>query len=357
MAEEVRLDRDASDKLRALRMRAEYRSRINRVMDYIETHLAEDLSLATLARVAGFSQFHFHRIFSAMVGETLNQFIGRVRVEKAAAQLLVNPSKSITEIAFDCGFSGSASFARAFRDAFHMSASQWRSGGYQDHDRYPKQESKNGKTTSKNGKAVSKDEETISKDREDPSTVFLHVDPVTGNFTWRLTMKEQKKSGREVNVEVKEMPELCVAYVRHMGPYKGDAELFKGLFEKLMKWAGPRGLLHFPETQVLSVYHDDPNITDEQKLRVSACITVSPDTQVDGEIGKMTVPGGRFAVGHFELGDNEYQAAWDALIGGWFPESGYQPDDGLCYELCLSNPDDHPKRKCRVDICIPVKPL
>lgn len=110
-------------------LREEYMSRINRVIDYIETNIDEDLSLENLARVANFSRFHFHRIFRAIVGETLSQFIQRIRVERAAAQLIDNPRKSITEIAFDCGFSGSATFARAFRETFHMSASQWRSNG------------------------------------------------------------------------------------------------------------------------------------------------------------------------------------------------------------------------------------
>ncbi len=96
-------------------LRDEYRARINRVLDYIEHHLDEALTLEVLADVASFSPFHFHRIFSALTGETLGRFILRVRVEKAAGRLIDNPRASITEIALDCGFSGSAAFARAFR--------------------------------------------------------------------------------------------------------------------------------------------------------------------------------------------------------------------------------------------------
>jgi len=88
------------------------------------------------------------------------------------------------------------------------------------------------------------------------------------------------------------------------------------------------------------VYHDDPEVTPEDKLRVDACITVPKDAPVDGEIGKMTVPGGKFAVAHFEISGDEYGEAWNALMGGWLPESGYQPDDRLCYELYLNNPKE-----------------
>ena len=82
-------------------MRDEYISRINRVIDYIEENLDDDLSLVRLADVAHFSRFYFHRIFKAIVGETLNSFIQRIRVEKAAILLDANPARSITEIAFD----------------------------------------------------------------------------------------------------------------------------------------------------------------------------------------------------------------------------------------------------------------
>jgi AraC-like DNA-binding protein len=79
-------------------LREEYIGRNNRVIDYTEKNIDKDLSLETLAGVANFSRFHFHRIFKAMMGETLNQFILRIRIERAAALLIHNPKKSITEM-------------------------------------------------------------------------------------------------------------------------------------------------------------------------------------------------------------------------------------------------------------------
>lgn len=87
-------------------------------------------------------------------------------------------------------------------------------------------------------------------------------------------------------------------------------------------------------------------------------LTVPEDTAVDGEIGKMTIPGGRSAVGHVEMTEGtDYGEAWNAPMGGWLPESGHQPDDRLCYELFLNNPKEHPEGKHIVDICMPVRPL
>ena len=328
-----------SDEDQQVYLRQEYVSRINRVIDYIENHLDQNLSLELLAGVANFSRFHFHRLFRALVGETLNSFIQRNRIEKAASQLLDNPKKSITEIAFDCGFSGSASFARLFKETYQVSASEWRAGAHMHH--------------SKIRKTKSKYDQLNGKNRKDFDISSHYIDARTQNPNWRIKMKGQE----QIQVEVKEMRELNVAYVRHIGPYKGDSELFENLFNKLMKWAGPRGLLRFPETQVLTVYHDDPKITDEDKLRTSACITVPKNTPVEGAIGKMTIPGGKFAVARFEIAEDGFEEAWNMLMGGWMPESGYQPDDRLCYELNHNDPKEHPDHKHIVDICVPVKAL
>jgi methylphosphotriester-DNA--protein-cysteine methyltransferase len=80
-------------------LRQEYVGRINRVIDYIEENIDTELSLETLAKVASFSRFHFHRIFSALVGETLNGFVRRLRLERAASMLIAHPKETITAIA------------------------------------------------------------------------------------------------------------------------------------------------------------------------------------------------------------------------------------------------------------------
>ncbi len=320
-------------------LRAEYTDRINRVIDYVETNLTGDLSLGTLSKVARFSPYHFHRIFKAMVGETLSQFIQRRRVEKAAQALLGNPYKSITEVALDCGFSGSQTFARVFREVFGVSASVYRSSG--------------GRAQSKICKTKSNSGETNDKIRKDLGQYIFTMDLVNGNQTWRCRMKNKT----EVQIEVKNMPKMHVAYVRHIGDYKGNSALFASLFGKLCAWAGPRGLIRPPDSKLLSVYYDDPQVTDSDKLRVDVCITVPEGTKVGGEIGSYTIESGTYAVGHFEVLPYEYEEAWGAIMGGWLPESGYQCDDKPCYELYLNDPNQHPEGRCLVDICVPVKPL
>ena len=308
-----------------MRHRAEYIARINRVLDHIEAHLDEELPLERLARVAHFSPFHFHRIFGALMGERLQRFIQRLRLERAAVQLLFNPDRSVTEIAFDNGFASSATFARAFRNEFEHSASAWR---------------KLGQTNRKMGKMDSK----LSKGGRRLGSYV--VDERKSTMTNDLNMK----------VEVRELAPQRVAYLRHIGPYQGDSELFGRLFGKLARWAGPRGLLG-PDTKFLCIYHDNPTITAPDKLRISVCVPIPDDSEVSGEIGSMMVAGGSCAVGRVRIDVDQYADAWSALVGGWLPDSGYQPDDRPGMERYLNNPQQDPEHKHEVEICLPVRPL
>ena len=111
-----------------IQVNSEYAQRINRVIDHLRQKLDRPVKLEQLARVACLSPFHFHRIFRAVSGETLNNFTNRLRVEKAA-RLLRHSGRSLTDIAFDCGFSSPATFSRAFRSGYDTSPRQFRKSG------------------------------------------------------------------------------------------------------------------------------------------------------------------------------------------------------------------------------------
>jgi AraC family transcriptional regulator len=319
-------------------LRQEYVARINRVIDHVDAHLDADLTLGELADVACFSRFHFHRIFSAMVGETITDYVKRIRLQNAASRLINNPRDSVTDIALACGFSSPSVFARAFRERFGVSATAWRAGGGGTPD--ARLRDRDGTTDSKAGQAD-------RKPGDAPDGHLLHP---------REHLEERRRDDMAVqaqSVEVKELSELHVAYIRHIGAYNRIGEAF----EKLMRWAGPRGLLRFPETKSLAVYRDSPEVTDVSRLRSDACITVPEGTKVDGEVNLMRIPGGKFAVGRFEISGDQFGEAWNVLMGGWLPGSGWQPDDRMCYELYLNDHERHPQKKFIIDICEPIKPL
>ncbi|WP_394774393.1 helix-turn-helix domain-containing protein [Flavobacterium sp.] len=104
----------------------EYYFRINKSIDYIKENLHEELSLEKLASLSNFSKFHFHRIFKSVTGTTLNEFIKNARIERSLFFLIHNSSKTINEIAIDCGFLSISSFSRSFREIQNVSPSEWR---------------------------------------------------------------------------------------------------------------------------------------------------------------------------------------------------------------------------------------
>ncbi len=159
-----------------------------------------------------------------------------------------------------------------------------------------------------------------------------------------------------LQVEVKPMPPMPVAYVRHVGPFQENPALFERLFGRICSWAGPRGLLG-PDTKFVSIYHDSPEVTEPAKLRLDVAITVPENTKVDGEIGKQVLPGGAYAVTRIKIRPEQYGEAWDSLMGSWLPSSGYQPDDRPCFEVTLNDPKTDPEGMHHVDICLAVKPL
>ncbi len=314
-------------------LHAEYVSRINKTFDYIESNIEKQMTLEELATVANFSKFHFNRIFYSIVGETPFQFIMRVRIEKSAILILANKNVSISEIAFRCGFSDISIFSRNFKSYFKMSATQYR------------QKKFNYRNICQQDSNLSQQDSNSHQDDNRPTQYFC---PELRTIKWRTKMKQNK------SVEVKLLPKMTLAYIRHIGPYKGDEKLFERIWNKLFTWAGPRSLIGGTDFRSLIIYHDDPNVTIEDKLRMSVCITVPPETKVEGEVGKMEIEEAKYVVARFELDGSEFQEAWDWVYGQWFPASGYQPDDKPCFEMYPEDPKDG---KFIVDICVPVKPL
>jgi AraC family transcriptional regulator len=110
----------------AIRKReSSYAARLDRVLDHVADHLDGDLSLEALARVAGFSPFHFHRLFQAHTGETLHAHVKRVRVERAASLMRSQPRRALTEIALEAGFPALSDLSRAFKARYGIAPSAW----------------------------------------------------------------------------------------------------------------------------------------------------------------------------------------------------------------------------------------
>lgn len=293
-----------------------YMNKINLAQDYIEKHLAEALTVEQLAAIASFSPFHFQRIYRQITGESLYAYIKRLRLEKAAFLLLGNKERSIQDIALSLGFANQASFAKAFKGKFGKSASEFRRLDGQKGNKIQKTD------VSKNGKVYD----------------------------------EKIKYTIPIELSVQTMTPTHVVYVRHTGPYKGDSTLFKRLFTKLYTYAQLKNYVK-SDSKWYAVYHDFGDLTMEEQLRVSACMSTHEGVETEGEYGSMILEGGKYAVGRFLLKDNAYQLAWNYMLSKWLPESGCVPDDRMFFEYFPPQDYGGGKEERMVDIFIPITPL
>jgi AraC family transcriptional regulator len=330
---------DSSSSLQSSPDNNEYTKRVNRGLDYLNVHYAEPVSLESLALLANFSPYHFHRIFKGVVGESLYKYIQRIRIEKAAHAVQFFPTKPLTDIALECGFSNSAVFARTFKEYFSMTATQWRNGGHQ--------------SFRKNWQVLSKNREQPSIDWQVKSISALYIDGSNNNAKWDVYMMNLST----LQVEVKQLPETTVAYIRHIGAFAGEQATWARLFQTLTQWGAARNLLRCPGTDYYTVFRDDVNITEFSKFKCDLSISVPKGTQPEGQVGVSVIAAGQYAVAQFEIDAHEYPSAWELIYGQWLPQSGFQPSGDFCFERYLNDPNMHPSKKHIIEVCIPVKGL
>lgn len=292
-----------------------YIEKINVVQDYIENHLDEEISIRKLSEIAAFSEYHFQRIFKQFTSESLYSFIKRLRLEKAIFLLRSNRKLTIQDIALSVGFSNQASFAKALKERYQVNASQIRE---------------------MNDLKVN---QLISKNRMNGKVFTDH-----------------SYYNKPVELTIQVIEPIKVLYIRYTGAYKGNSDLFSKLFAKLNSFAEKNNLVN-QETKWFVAYHDYNDLTVEEKLRLSVCMSIKTDVAYQGEFGCMELAGGRYAVGRFLLGEEEYQGAWNYMISQWLPDSGYFPDDRLCFEYFPPQEQENEHARRVVDIYIPITPL
>ncbi|EEX32524.1 MULTISPECIES: AraC family transcriptional regulator [Vibrio] len=279
-------------------MRVDYKKRLTPVIRYLEKHFNQPLNLPEVAALANLSPYHFHRTFKAVQGETLADYIRRLRLA-AAADDLFKSKQPILNIALEYGFSSSQSLAKAFKQHYGVTPTEFRDcENYQEFSKLARN-SKIGHTLRKNG-------------NEGESG-----DPYTGSepTMWSKTMEIQKFEATKL------------AYVRVTGPY---GEGYQEPSSRLYQWAGMKGLA---ENTCIFIFHDNPEITPNDKCRTDICLMVPEGTEVPGNIELQDFPGGDYAVMRQKITEpTQYSKAWDDLMSNVI-NSGMENDDRPCFEL------------------------
>ena len=285
------------------RTQAEYLRRINKALEFIGQHLDQTIRLDDVASASHFSPYHFHRLFHALVGETVNDYVTRKRMERAASRLVYKPTLSVTEVAEMGGFSSGANFAKAFKLYFGISPTELRNGQKQNLDT---NNSKLGKLYRKYGKAFN------------PQQLYSQF--VTQDFVFDPDKLEELL----MKVKVEDKPEKPIAYLTSPRGYELDS--IYATWDKVIHWASTKGIEDSVQTK-FAICHDNPVVTPEDKCRYDAAIVINPEVEVAPPFARSVIPGGKYAIAYYKDDADKISNFMTELCSQWFPNSGYEPDD------------------------------
>lgn len=238
---------------------------MHRVLAYIDANIAEPLDLETLAGVAAFSAFHFHRLFAAWTGERLGEYVRRRRLELGASRLAAQPALEVFDVAMGVGFGSAEAFSRAFKARFGSAPSVWR------------QEALAREPDRKSGQA-----------KRYLDLANSNVDQTGSGDPVQDGGSRQSAAEEPVMARLETLQATPIAYLRYTGPYGTAVETFWK--ETVQPWMVANGL---QDAARYGISHDDPSVTAPERCRYDACVVVPPGAVLTGGAHRTTLPGGR----------------------------------------------------------------
>ncbi len=290
----------------------DYVERVNLAIDFIVQNLDQCIQLDDVARVACFSPFHFHRIFRTLVGETLKQFVRRLRLERALHVMSHQRDRPLTEIALASGFASSSDFSRTFKQRYGVPPSVF-------------------------------DIDTFRHDNRE------HLKATAGPGQEHLLERLQPGENPDgFEVTLRELPARTVAYIRVTEPFQGVPVIEAA--QRLMAWADERGVGDRPW---LGYMWDDPEIVALEDCRYDVGVEVD-DVQPAGEIGRIEFPPMLVAQVEVRGKIDLEQRAIDWIWGTWLPRSPYVPTDQPSFEAWIGRPFAHGAEYYELHMQLPV---
>lgn len=267
------------------------------MVEYICNHLDENPDLKTLAEAANFSPYHFHRIAKAFLGETIGNFIVRKRVE-TAARLLRYSDMPICQIAYSVGYDEPASLSKAFKLFYGITPNDFR----------------NNKTELKMKRM------NINQDLE---------------LNERIEIIEPKNA-------------LCYSL---LGDYL--------TCDYARAWASINAYadaekLDLSNAEFITVYYDDPDITDPQKQRADVCLVSKQTLKSTADLLVKQIEGGKYAIYLYKGTYQKLGMVYDTIYGKYIPEGGYQLDERPMFERYLNDPETTKPEDLMTEIYVPI---
>ncbi|MFC0604418.1 AraC family transcriptional regulator [Winogradskyella pulchriflava] len=276
-----------------------YQENLNRIVEYIHQHLDSKIDIAHLAELSHFSPFHFHRITRALLGEPIGAYITRIRIE-TAAKMIRYSDNSIEDIAYSVGFETPSSLSKAFKNHFGISPSAHRN----------------------------KKEIIIKKQNTMKTTLNIKKPKI-------LDLEDQK----------------CLYYTMH-GAY--DQLDYSKAWEKL--WVEIKAQQLFTKgIRHIGLPYDDPKLTEPNKIRYDACLTIHKDAKPSGDVGVKALKGGKFAVFLYQGSYQYFAQVYDYMFNEWLINTDYELRDAPCREKYISDARRVAEEKLKTEFYLPIK--
>lgn len=301
-----------------------HRQLVYYVMDYIEEHLNEKFTLQKIAELVSYSPYHFHRIFKAVTGENLNDYIKRTRLERSLIKIILHHDQSLSDIAIDCGFSSIGDFSRSFKSFFGRNASEFR----EDH---------------RQNRKICEIDRKITE-RYFDTTYYNIINP---DGTARIEPR------RSLKVIVKQLPAYKVIYDRCLGRTDSfsDQERMRQAFERVSNRVNLKPNAVY-QSMNIGIPYQFPLLGDQVHWRYDACRTIPANWDENMGMGSRQLAGGTYGVIQLEKDTSTYELIMAIFFNEWLPESGYAYDDHR--PLLEIYPVSNIRNAVYVDCCIPL---
>ncbi|AZR83847.1 AraC family transcriptional regulator [Bordetella pertussis] len=272
-----------------------YAERLEPVLAWLAARPDADADLHRLAKLACLSPYYFHRVYRALLGETVHATVQRMRLARASVALAQGKG-SLRQVADRAGYASEAAFSRAFSAQYGLPPGRYRA---------------------KRSSPFNPEE--------------LRMYPLT----------------------MEDFPGLSLAILAHQGDYQEIGNTF----DRLALLAAIQDLVRDgmqPPPRYIGVYYDDPAQVARDALRSRAGVSLPPGTAAPAPFEPLDIPAMRCAVLEYTGPYSEIEAPYNWLFSQWLPASGQEPGDFPMFEEYLNDPKTTPAAQLKTRIYLPL---